>query len=126
MSQLVKIAETTDVVSETGKVVQAVRHSIAPQNSHADRSRGLRFTRVIWLPVALKLTSSMNVRIRRSPRPPTRPRLAGSVGSGKVDGSKPGPSSRIVKTASERESLQVKWTCRFRYGACCRRSSASR
>ena len=52
------------------------------------------------LPAELKRTSSMNVRIRKRPRPLDFPTLVGSVGSGTWDVSKPGPSSVTVYTAS--------------------------
>src|SRR5258705_12798401 len=54
----------------------------------------------------------MNVRIRSKPRPLTFSRLAGSVGSGSFDGSKPGPSSRTTKVPDTREMASC--TCRRR------------
>ena len=55
-----------------------------------------RLTRVISFPAGLWDTSSMNVRIRSIPRPPTRIRSSGSIGRSSEEVSKPGPSSRIV------------------------------
>src|SRR5437870_474412 len=54
---------------------------------------------MISLPPGLCLTVSMKVWMSSRPRPETLPRLLGSVGSGRVLGSKPLPSSRTVKTS---------------------------
>src|SRR3954468_14504202 len=54
----------------------------------------------------------MKVWISSRPRPLTRSRLAGSVGSGRADGSKPLPSSRTTNTASTRDIRPATYTRR--------------
>src|SRR3954464_5747579 len=57
----------------------------------AASAAGHRLIIVTWFPVGLNVTSSMKVRIKSSPRPLTRSRFSGSVGSGSFAGSNPGP-----------------------------------
>lgn len=54
---------------------------------------------VISFPTSLKTTSSINMRMRRRPRPLHFPKLAGSRGSLNFVRSKPAPSSRTTKRA---------------------------
>src|SRR5688572_8727093 len=80
---------------------------------------------VTSLPVALNCTSSMKVRIRSSPLPLTRSRLAGSVGSGRLAGSKPGPSSRTTNVPPVRDSRTLTYSRRSRHGEADSRSASN-
>src|SRR5262249_24265454 len=95
-----------------------------PRHPSGRAGQHKRLVKVISLPAALKPTSSMNVRTGGRPRRLEFARLAGSVGSGRLETSKPGPSSRTTKTTSRHDSRAVRWTRRSRYGASPRRRSA--
>ncbi len=68
----------------------AIRPTV-PYASACTGSRTALLTMVTSLPISLKDTESMKVRINSRPRPLAFSRLAGSVGSGRLFGSKPGP-----------------------------------
>ena len=71
-----------------------------------------RYVSMTSLPLSLCRTSDMNARISSSPRPLRFSRLAGSVGSGRLDTSNPGPSSRMTNTASSGVSRELTCTRR--------------
>ena len=108
-----KFANVHSGVTISMSACRSARIYLGPLMRAPSFAAGHRLIIVTWLPLALKVTSSMKVRIKSSPRPLTFSRFSGSVGSGSFEGSKPGPWSRMTKRPLVGVTSTVTSSCRL-------------